>query len=190
MTEIKIEKKKPAWPLIVLAVAIIGLILVYFLAYNDREDEVVGNLDNTEIVPGSEITSYFLLIDSDPDSMSLSHEFTNDALMRLIQATSFTALKNNFDIKADLESARNYATDITKDPFETTHADKIRKAADILTTALVNLQEANYPDLINEATELEKAAAAIDPDTLTLEQKVEVKTFFRKAKDLLHEMNS
>ena len=43
---------------------------------------------------------------------------------------------------------------ITKDPFDTTHADNIRKAADILATVLQNIQKAKYPSLFDEVEEL------------------------------------
>lgn len=195
MAEIKIEKKKPVWPWLVLGVFIIGLTIIYLLANNDndREDAVVANPESTEAVQGNEpdavLTTYYVLIESDPDSMDISHEFTNEALTGLIQATSYTASKNNFDIHADLDSAQRYADVIKKEPFETSHANKIQKAANILTTALVNLQQSKYPGLTNEANEVKAAASRINPEVLTLEQKAEVKTFFREAKDLLREMN-
>jgi len=50
-------------------------------------------------------------------------------------------------------------------------------------------QQAKYPSLVAEATEIKQAAAAINPDVLTLNQKEAVKTFFRKAADLLSKMN-
>jgi hypothetical protein len=38
--------------------------------------------------------------------------------------------------------------------FETTHADNIRKADDILTNVLQNIQKAKYPGLADEVAEL------------------------------------
>lgn len=195
MTEIKIEKKKPVWPWILLGVFVIGLILFFLFVDNDREEldtvaetpvevGVVAPVDLDPIV-----TSYIVFIENDVDSMGLSHEFTNDAFEKLIEATRNTADRNNFDISADLESAQDFAAVITKEPFETTHAEKIRKAADILTTALVGLQQAKFPDLTNEANEVKSAANSINPATPTLDQKVEVKTFFRETRDLIREMN-
>jgi hypothetical protein len=47
MTEIKIEKKKPVWPWILLLLGIIAL--VYFLFFRDREAEreVVNEVEET-----------------------------------------------------------------------------------------------------------------------------------------------
>jgi hypothetical protein len=78
---------------------------------------------------------------------------------------------------------------ISSDPFETTHADNIRKADDILTNVLQNIQKAKYPGLADEVAELKSASESIKLDVLALEQKDEVKTFFIKAADLLQKMN-
>jgi hypothetical protein len=41
-----------------------------------------------------------------------------------------------YDVQADIEKAKEYAKMISSDPFETTHADNIRKADAILTNVL------------------------------------------------------
>jgi hypothetical protein len=63
MTEIKIEKKKPVWPWILLLLGIIAL--VYFLFFRDREAEreVVDEVEETTtmiIVPQTPGTLYTL----------------------------------------------------------------------------------------------------------------------------------
>jgi hypothetical protein len=78
---------------------------------------------------------------------------------------------------------------ITTDPFETTHADNIRKADDILADVLQNIQTANYPGLADEAAALKSASESIKPGVLALEQKNAVKDYFEKAADLLQKMN-
>jgi len=47
----------------------------------------------------------------------------------------------------------------------------IRKAADILTNVLQNIQKAKYPGLTAEVDELQSASASIKPGIFTLEQK-------------------
>ena len=76
-----------------------------------------------------------------------------------------------------------------QDPFETTHADNIRKADDILTNILQNIQKAKYPGLADEVAALKSASESIKPGVLTLEQKDAVKNYFAKASDLLQKMN-
>src|SRR5690606_13647212 len=47
---------------------------------------------------------------------------------------------------------------------------------------------AKYPDLLKEANSLKAATVAIRADTLISEQPMEIKNFFRLAKDLLQKM--
>ncbi len=79
--------------------------------------------------------------------MGLDHDYTNEALLKLIEATNAMANEAGYDVQADIEKAKEYAKMISSDPFKTTHADNIRKAADILTNVLQNIQKANYPSL-------------------------------------------
>ena len=94
-----------------------------------------------------------------------------------------------YDVQADLDKVIEYAEMITNDPFETTHADNIRKAGDVLTNVLQNIQKAEYPGLTNEVAELRNTSESIEPGVLTLDQKDEVKNFFSKAAKLLQKMN-
>jgi hypothetical protein len=51
MAEIKIEKKKPVWPWILVALVVIGL-LIYFLTDNNRDD---GRYDRQQVTPTSQL---------------------------------------------------------------------------------------------------------------------------------------
>jgi hypothetical protein len=64
--------------------------------------------------------------------MSLDHAYTNEALSKLIEATNAIANEVGYDVKADIER-QGICKMISSDPFETTHADNIRKADAILT---------------------------------------------------------
>lgn len=136
----------------------------------------------------STVAEYITFIGSD-NKMTLDHAYTNEALLKLISATRAMAGETGFDIKGDLDKAKEYADEITKDPFETSHADNIRKSADILSGVLQNMQQAKYPSLEKEVSELKNAFAEINPDVLTLDQRDAVKSFFAKAADLLQKMN-
>ncbi|TDD96885.1 hypothetical protein [Flavobacterium cellulosilyticum] len=200
MAEIKIEQKKPIWPWLLLGLVIVGL-LVYFLVFRD-------NGENTEVVPEADsitntnesdllgvkenngtVAAYVNFVENSKEKMSLDHEYTNEALLKLIEATDATANAVGYEVHADLEKAREYAKMIEQDSIETTHADNIRKADDILTNVLQNIQKAKYPELTNEVAELKIASESIKPGVLTLEQKDAVKNYFEKASDLLQKMN-
>jgi hypothetical protein len=137
----------------------------------------------------STVNAFVVFIESDSNKMTLSHEFTNEALIKLTDATNAMAAEIGYDIKADMEKVKGYADFITRDILNTLHADSIRKSFDLLTNVLQNMQEAYYPGLKNEVTELRNASVSVDPDVLTLNQKDAVKNYFYKAAALLKKMN-
>jgi hypothetical protein len=194
MAEIKIEKKKSVLPWAILALVLIaGIIYLYYSLTTVRDDKVADNTNNTELTDphgnNTTVTSFVSYVNDDTNKMSLDHNYTNNALLKLTDAIEAKASDIGYDVKVDLNGAKEYADKITNDPFETTHANNIRKAADILSTSLANMQQAKYPALAAEAGELKNASASINPDVLTLDQKNAVKSFFSKAANLLSKMN-
>ena len=194
MTEIKIEKKKPVWPWILLVLGLLAA--AWFFFFRNDKDEPVETADKTvpiELIDvhenNSTVAAYVTFINSDTNKMSLDHSFTSEALTKLTDAVDAMATEAGYDVKVDITRAKQYADEITQDPLVTTHADKIRSAADVLSTSLQNMQQAKYPGLSAEAADVKNAAAAINPETLTLDQRDAVKSFFRKASDLLTKMN-
>lgn len=198
MAEIKIEKKTPKWPWILLILAIIG-ILIYLFAFNG-DGEITGDMteetteepaDTRQVGPNnSTVIAFVSFITEDSVSMGLDHEFTNEALLRLSNATNAMADEIGYDIKKDLDEVRTLSEKIKRDPFETTHANSIREAADILAQVLQNIQQNAFPGLASEADEVKNAATDIDTEVLTLDQKEDVKNFFRESADLLEKMNN
>ncbi len=202
MAEIKIEKKTQIWPWLLLGLAIfIVALLIYFLVFRDnwKKSNEVTQVDNiaktneSDLIMVKEnnvtVAAYINFIENSMKKMSLSHAFTNEALLKLTDATNAMAEEVGYKIQADLEKVKEYAAIITVDPYVTTHADYIRKAVDILTDELQNIQKAKYPSLANEVKELKIAAESINPQVLTLQQKDSVKNYFAKASDLLKKMN-
>ena len=200
MAEIKIEQKKQIWPW-VLTGLLIGALLLYFLVYRDkgidadavtdgdyttdtREPDLLGVNENN-----GAIVAYVNFVENSEEKMSLDHAFTSEALLKLIEATNAKANEVGYDVRAELGKAQEFARMITHDPYETTHADNIRKAADIITNVLQNMQMARFPGLANDAKELKSASESIKPSVLTLDQKDAVKFYFAKASDLLQKMN-
>jgi len=191
MTEIKIEKKQPVWPWILLVLGF--LIAAWFFLFRDDKAEIVETADKTALLDlrenNSIVANYVAFINSGANAMSLDHAYSSEALIKLTDAVDAMASETGYDVKVDIAKAKQYAEEITKDPLVTTHADKIRSAADLLSTALQNMQTANYPSLSNEAADVKSAAEAINPEVLTLDQQDAVTYFFKKAADLLNKMN-
>lgn len=193
MTEIKIEKRKPVWPWILAGLCILAL-LVYFLNFTGKEEEIREGPDNADLISVNEnnstVAAFITFVENDTNKMGLHHTYTHEAFLKLTEATNAIADEIDYNVRADLDKVKEYADKITNDSFAETHADNIRKAADVLTNALQNMQQAKYPGLSNEVAELKNASASINSDALTLDQKDAVKSFLSKAADLFKKMNS
>ena len=196
MAEIKIERKNQVWTWF-LGVVVVASLLVYFFAYRDygkiTETDFITNPKEPNLIGIKEnnatVATYVNFVENSKKKMSLNHAYTNEALLKLIAATDAIAIEVGYEVQADLEKAKRYAKMISKDPFETTHADNIRKADDMLTKVLQNIQKAQYPSLTDEISALKSASESIKPGVLTLDQKEAVKNYFAKAADLLQKMN-
>ncbi|MFA5419669.1 MAG: hypothetical protein WC341_14555 [Bacteroidales bacterium] len=200
MAEIKIEQKKQIWPWLLVGLVIAAL-LVYLLVFRDNgknaevltKADYITNTNEPALLSAKEsnsaVATYVNFVESNKDKMSLDHAYTNEALLKLIDATKAKANEVGYEVRADIDKAKEYAKMITKDPFETTHADNIKKADDIITVVLQNIQKAEYPGLADEVEALRSASESIKPGVLTLDQKDAVKNYFNKASDLLKKMN-
>lgn len=193
MAEIKIEKKKSSiWIWVLLAFIIIGGIIAYSWFTNSDDDKTasqnVAVADTTSSVQTGPVADYVQFV-NEGRTMGLDHNYTNGALLRLTAAIESKAQEKGHDVSADLNKVREHADRITQDPFETTHASSIRKAADVLTDAMQNMQKAKFPNLSNDADEVRTAANNIKPDVLTLDQRDAVKNFFQESAELLQNMN-
>ena len=207
MAEIKIEKKKSIWPWI-LGILLLAAIIYIVVVMMDEDNELVET-DETETVVDNEGTRNELSDNLDAENatgnvtgiaaymdyiqnnkaMGLEHEYSHNALLKLIEATDEIATDLEVDIRADLDEARANANTITKDPEKLNHADKIKNAGMIITRALRTIQQQKYSDLKSDIDGLEKEVNQINPQEKTLDQKNDVKSFFDKAADVLTKMD-
>lgn len=199
MAEIKIEKKKQIWPWLLVGLVIAALLL-YFMVFSDNgknteavtEADVITNTNETDRLGvkknNGTVAAYVNFVENNKE-MGLDHDYTNEALLKLIEATNAMANEVGYEAQAEIEKVREYAKMISSDPFETTHGDNIRKADDILTNILQNIQKANYPSLADEVAALKSGSESIKLGVLTLDQKDAVKNYFAKSADLLKKMN-
>ncbi len=215
MAEIKIEKKKPVWPWILLGLVILGVILYFLLSDNntdtmdDRDDmeEVDTTYQTTQVREGDTATwpedtnrtpsatadnqsvDTYLSHVGNTSRMGMEHEYTNNALLHLINAVDYKAQEQNVNIQTDLTEIRNDARAITQNPQATDHANHIRNAATKLTNAMEKIQEKKFPNLSQDITDVRDAAQNIDTSVLTLEQRDKINSFFNEAADVLRKMS-
>ncbi len=210
MAEIKIEKKSPIWPWILLLLGIIAAAYLLFF-YEDHsetnnvvENEVEMVQDETETNDNQDAYAVDTGLNQEADKsiseyrdylathaeMGINHEYSHNALDHLIRATDAVAASFNVDIEADLAMAKEQAGSITDDPYEVDHADKIKKVGQTVVQALKKIQMQHFPDLQAASDELENTVSEIKPGTQTLEQKTAVKNFLNEAAELLSNMKN
>ena len=217
MAEIKVEKKKNYWGWIIGALLAVGVIIYFLMADTDGapeyestdqvETEGTGNGEagvrngasemdaedaaKAEIMqnPDAQITEFTEFI-GDNSKMGIDHEYTSEALVKLVNATIERAVVSDVDIDTELRSAIQKAEAITNDPMDTDHSDKNKKAYHSVTEVIGKIQGEKFPQLSDEMEEVRDAVQSIDPAVLTLEQKEKVNSYFKKAADILQQMNT
>lgn len=215
MAEIRIEKKKPVWPWILLGLIILGIILYFVFAGNDNESSdmeennteqmqdttysstrtgegttttMAGRTNQSTTSNGDKVSTYLAHI-GNQDRMGVDHEYTNNALVHLIEAVDSKAKDLNVDINQDLQEIREDAQQITQNPQATNHANKIKDAGTKIASVLEKLQKEKFPELSNDVEEVKTAANKINASVSTLEQKNNINSFFNEAADVLKRMS-
>lgn len=203
MAEIKIEKKKPIWPWILVALVILALIFFLMQDDDDVTDDI--NDDDVEMIDDNTMDNNNAVIISDmaiskiseynnhlsnTAEMGIDHEYSYAVLTKLINAAEALANSLDVDINADLKEARLQTESIKEDPLETDHANKIKKAGNTVVRLLRKIQTQKFPSLNKSCTQLQNSIMEIDPSIETLNQKQEVKNFFEQAGELLTKMKN
>jgi hypothetical protein len=216
MAEIKVEKKNNYWGWILGGLLAIGVIAWFLVADTDGAPEIddveqvsteegeVSDVSTNEDPraaameaakaeikqnPDRELTEFAAFI-GDKSKMGLNHEYTSEAMVKLVNATIERAVVADIDVNQELQSAVQKAEAITNDPMDVDHADKIKQAYLSITSIIEKVQEEKFPKLSDEVDEVRNAAESIDPAVLTLNQKEKVNHYFDEAADVLQKMNS
>ena len=202
MAEIKIEKKKQAWPWLLAGLVLAGLV-IYFLMFRDNDNvntagEVsqendISDINETNLLDvkenNSTVAAFVSFVENDTSRVNLDQAYTNEAFLKLAAATNAMAEEIGYDTSEALNKLNESTSLVANEPFEASNAKNIRNATDVSTTALQNMQLAKYPWLSDEVEELKNASTSINPLARTIEQKDAVKNYFAKAADLLEKMN-
>lgn len=126
--------------------------------------------------------------------MGLDHEFSHQALTELAMATKALAedkgLMSDAAVKEKVDRVERLSNEIMEDPLAGDHADKIKMAAMLITEMLEDIDTKAYnSQSADDLSKLRQEAQAISPETLTLNQKEDVRTFFRQARMVLERMS-
>ena len=212
MTEIKIEKKKPIWPIVI--VTIIILIAIYFLwFYNDQEmsndplekDTIssVEELFNVELldndgevlyegnygtIRGEQAIADYLKYTDDRTNRSTG-DYYRSSFSKLIEATERVAELEQVDVSNTLSVARESSENISSNTERAVSSENIRKTADDVSRALRNIQRQAFANLSNEMAEVEEAVSDIDRDQSLDSENEDIREFFDKSAHLIGKMD-
>lgn len=201
MTHSRIEKKKPKWPWMLMTLITVTILIFIFTFNTDEkikikqgkyteqhiekhQDKRQNALDNADVIAYVDFTK------KNSNPIKLDHEFISEAFSKLIKAIAEMGDEIDYDTRRNLKELKIYSNKITKNTFETSHANYIRKSAEVLASELQNIQRKAYSDLRSETDEVKNAATSIKSNILTLNQKENIKKFFRKSAILLEKMNT
>lgn len=212
MAQIRIEEDKKKGSILpwILGVLLLALAIWGIAELFEESDELVGedvevyeNRDDVEAVNSpvvantsdvaagyeEEVNDYLAFTRDMKGKMSLDHDFSHGALTSLGTAIMAIAEAHDVDLTDNIKRSKQLADEIQVDPLAGDHADKIRMAALNYVESLERIDKWAMNNANASAIrELRKEAQQIKPETLTLNQKGDVRTFFDQAGDVLRNM--
>jgi hypothetical protein len=155
-----------------------------YLLFVDRNDEE-ADLARTNVSerPGEQADR--------SAEMGLEHEYTREGLRKLSAALNALATASPADANIDQQrqTFQQRAEQLGEDPQSLQHANMIRQTFTEAADLMASIKERSYPNSDADVEEVRKAAQDIDVNTQTLNQKDEVREFFRKAGEAIQEMD-
>ena len=212
MAEIKIEKKSPIWPWILLLIAVIAII-VYFFYNNDADtiydediqseaiDTISSNTHNEAYgvagphMGATSVVQEFEKSLSDSTRIAVDSIYTKTAIVNLAKVVTMKADELDVQPSMALENLKFYSeqkalsTD-TEIPGKNSIYNNFKTVSKDIVTVLETIQSENYPSLQNDVMELKQTSSKIENNIATKEQQTTIQTFFTKAKKVINEMNS
>lgn len=205
MAEIKIEKKRPVWPWIILIVVLVAVALFFILRTDTEqssqvEDEDMENFE--EMSSGNNNSETTMQWEDEEDSLSSQYNragrkttpeetrlgsdavYTSTAFMELINSLRTKAAEQKIPLQAEFQQLQQQAEKINSGYEATSARELANKIADIIQ----NIQQQKYPQLEKQVQEVKSAAGDIGSAD-TFEENENLHEFFSKAKAALQQMN-
>ncbi|MDX1754077.1 MAG: hypothetical protein R3259_12865, partial [Salinimicrobium sediminis] len=157
--------------------------------WEDETDTTTWETENDSLGTTEQgVQGYLAYIDND-EKMGIDHQYTNNAIIELMNAVQAKADEINYDISADMQAVRADAQAIQQDPMALNHANRIKSVGTKLAEVMEKMQKDKFPNLSQDVTEVKTAAQNINATTPTLDQKDQIKKFFDEAGDVLEKMS-
>jgi hypothetical protein len=127
------------------------------------------------------------------DAIGPKHEYTAEGIRRLAGAISAVAARDSVAVGAlepRVQTLRERADALQRDPSARTHALKTREAFLLAASVLESIQDRRFRNLDGEATAVLRAAEDVKARTPLMGQADAVQRFFDRAANLLRAMRS
>ena len=218
MAEIRIEEKKSTgsiWPWII-GLLLLGLIIWGVAEAFEESDETLTEevMENDEgvapVAQGVDENNNYNDYEVDTDytgakeafmtttanmegEMGLDHDFSHEALTELANAASALAVNAGVEDGASsdgkVQRVKRLADEITRDPMAADHADKIKMASMLIVEILEDASGTMNNQASDAISQLRQEAQAMTAESLTLNQKENMRSFFSQARTVLNEMS-
>ncbi|SDS59441.1 hypothetical protein SAMN04487764_2577 [Gillisia sp. Hel1_33_143] len=207
MAEIKIRKKSPIWPWILLVLIILAA-LWYFFIYLDTadiddadevddlnteqiDDESYNSEDNTNSDAYSETDSTYNTsgsnqLSSQPVTTTIAD--ANKSMIDLIDAVRTKSLQTKVTVNNDLKAQREKLVKTTSSTSESSWMNTMKSSGDQIIAAMQTLQKEKYPQLTNEVTSAQNSLQMVDASKTFEDQKARIDTFIRDVVTTLNKM--
>ncbi len=215
MAEIKIEKKKPIWPWILLALLIVGIVAYVIANKNDDDfgddvDDHVNNsvedstkfkIDNNDGAVYNTNNDYkdhnnamaeLMIAMKDSTRFGMDSTYTNNALYNLAKVTLEKAKEHNVENSKSLTDLQQYVSSMdTASSMEKVDNNKqFKSVSDHIVAVIEIIQKKDMPTKQGEVAKLKQTTSNLNATADMSKQQSNIQLFFRQAHDLLHDMNS
>ncbi|MBA6154217.1 hypothetical protein [Gelidibacter maritimus] len=217
MAEIKIEKKKPIWPWILVVLVILGIIAYLVYANDDRDDytdDFDDDITNEQVMDsesrslesktldatgaymaGTAYDQYTAYEGSIRDStrIAVDSSYTKKAYYNLSKAVAKKAEEKEIETSQALTDLQEFSMLITKvsSPLSDAESAKnFKTASDKVAKVLEDIQKNSYPELESMVDELKLVASEMDGYISMNKQQDNITQFLQKSRDVLRAMNN
>jgi hypothetical protein len=214
MAEIKIEKKRPVWPWVIVILIVLGIV-TYFIYENQDNDEYNDDLNDdmsTEQIDGSinqqsdsdydlnqnyrstfdEFSAFEESI-ADSTRIAVDSSYTKKAFSNLAKAVVAKADQNALQDSEAVNYLKDYTTlsaNISNTPQGAETSKNFKTTSDKIVTVLEAIQTKNYPALQSQVSDLKQTNAKVDGSMSMDKQQADMNSFLYQCRDVLQAMNN